>query len=152
MKLLIDADACPVVNLAIGVAGECGVLATLICDDAHEMKREGAETITVSRGADSADFRLVNLISAGDAVITQDYGLAAMCMAKGASVLDQNGMAYTRENIEGLLWQRHEARKLRRSGKHTKGPKKRTDRQDLDFAEALKKLLKKHEQMRSDGV
>ena len=73
MKLWIDADACPVVNEAIRTAQKYGVEVTLVCDDAHMMQREGATTITVLRGADSADLRLVNLLSRGDAVVTQDY-------------------------------------------------------------------------------
>lgn len=141
MQLLIDADACPVTELAMGIAKEFGIRVTLVCDDAHEMHREGAETITVLRGEDSADFRLVNLLCAGDVVVTQDYGLAAMCLARGAHALSQNGLLYTGENIDGLLGQRHVARKLRRSGGRTKGPPKRTAEQDKAFAAVLRELF-----------
>ena len=141
MKIFIDADACPVTDIAIKIAKENGIEVTLVCDFAHEMQREGAKTVTVMRGADSADFRLVNLLSPGDIVITQDYGLAAMCMAKGARGLNQNGLEYTRENIDGLLWQRHEARKFRQSGGRTKGPSKRKEEQNQQFAAALRQLL-----------
>ena len=142
MKILVDADGCPVVNSTIACAKQAGVKVLLICDTAHEFRREGAETITVSKGADSADFRLVNLIGAGDIVVTQDYGLAAMALAKQARVLNQNGMRYTDENIGALLLARHTARKIRRGGGRLKGPAKRTKEDDEAFLEALTALLK----------
>lgn len=141
MKLWIDADACPVVNEAIAVAQRHGVEVTLVCDDAHVMQREGAQTITVLRGADSADLKLVNLLNRGDAVVTQDYGLAALCLARGAKVLDQNGRVYTDENIDSLLGMRHVAAKVRRGGGRLKGLPKRERWQDEQFVTTLEKLL-----------
>ena len=141
MRLLIDADACPVVERAIDAAAKRGIPVTLVCDDAHQMSRAHAETVTVSRGADSADFALVNLTHRGDIVVTQDYGLAAMCLAKGARILHQDGREYTEQNIDGLLAFRHEAKKLRRAGGRTKGPAKRTAAQDEAFSAALALLL-----------
>lgn len=141
MKLWIDADACPVVNEAIVVARNHHIEVTLVCDDAHVMQREGAQTITVLRGADSADLKLVNLLSRGDAVVTQDYGLAALCLARGAKVLDQNGRRYTNDNIDSLLGIRHVAAKVRRGGGRMKGPPKREKWQDEQFAQALEKVL-----------
>ena len=82
MKILIDADACPVVDIAVGLCREFGVECLLLCDTAHEMHRDGAETLVFDKGADSVDFALVNRTAAGDIVITQDYGLAAMCLAE----------------------------------------------------------------------
>lgn len=78
-RLLIDADACPVVEIALRAARARGVEVLLVCDDAHEMRREGARTVTVARGADSADLRLVNLLEPGDIVVTQDYGPGQRC-------------------------------------------------------------------------
>ena len=141
MKLFIDADACPVTGLAVCIAKEWGIQTLLVSDHHHRQNHEGVETILVMKGADSADFRLVNLLSSGDVVVTQDYGLAAMCLSKGTRVLNQNGMEYGEHNIDGLLWQRHEARKIRRGGGRTKGPSKRTAEQDLDFEETLRRLL-----------
>jgi uncharacterized protein YaiI (UPF0178 family) len=113
----------------------------LICDTAHRIERSGAETIVIDKGADSADFALVNRTHQGDIVITQDYGLASMCLAKGARVLHQDGWEYTIYNIDALLLQRHESRKYRASGGRTKGPKKRTNAQDQAFCAAFEKLL-----------
>ena len=93
MKLLIDADACPVVDSTIACARQNATEEIiLLCDTSHLIERDFAKTIVVSKGADSADFALVNLVTAGDIVVTQDYGLAAMCLAKKAHVLNQNGL------------------------------------------------------------
>jgi uncharacterized protein YaiI (UPF0178 family) len=140
-RLLIDADACPVTEIALVIARERGVPVVLVCDDAHQMRREGAETITVLGGADSVDFRLVNLLTPGDIVVTQDYGLAAMCLARGAKALHQDGWFYTAGNIDGLLMKRHAARRFRQAGGRTKGPPKRTQAQDQAFAQALRDAL-----------
>lgn len=141
MQLWIDADACPVVNIAIRVAARHGVEVTLVCDDAHHMQREGARTITVSRGADSADLMLVNLVHKGDCVVTQDYGLAALCLARGAKPMDQNGRIYDENNIDSLLGMRHISQKVRRAGGRMKGPPKRTKEQDDWFEQALESVL-----------
>ena len=142
-QLWIDADACPVVDLAIRIAGTCGVAVNLVCDDAHFMQREGARTLMVSRGADSADLALVNHLRKGDVAVTQDYGLAALCLARGAQVLDQNGRIYDDGNIDSLLGMRHVAAKVRRGGGRLKGPAKRTREQDEQFAAALESILQK---------
>ncbi len=141
MHLWIDADACPVVDIAIRIAQRHRVEVTLVCDDAHHMQRDGARTITVARGADSADLMLVNLVHKGDAVITQDYGLAALCLARGAKPMDQNGRTYDENNIDSLLGMRHISQKVRRAGGRMKGLPKRTKGQDEWFEQALERLL-----------
>lgn len=141
MKIYIDADGCPVVRNTLKIAKKFGVLCVIICDTAHRIEYDGAETIVVSQGADSVDFRLVNLISKGDIVITQDYGLAAMCLGKNAIVLHQDGKQYTEENISGLLEFRAIGKKIRRNGDRTKGMPKRTMQQDFDFERVLVELL-----------
>lgn len=72
--------------------------------------REGGGT---AKGVDSVDFALVNLVPPGDVVVTQDYGLAAMCLARGVRILNQDGMEYTADNIDALLLARHTAKKIR---------------------------------------
>lgn len=141
MKVLIDADACPVVSIAVSLCKESGIECILICDTAHRMERDGAVTIVIDKGADSADFALANRVEKGDIIVTQDYGLASMCLAKGGRVLHQDGWEYTQWNIDALLFERHEARKFRASGGRTKGPKKRTSAQDQAFSAAFSKLL-----------
>ena len=141
MKIYIDADGCPVVKSTVKIAGEFQISCVIICDTSHRIELDGAETIVVSQGADSVDFRLVNMISAGDMVITQDYGLASMCLGKRAIVLHQDGKQYTEENITGLLEFRAIGKKIRRSGGRTKGMPKRTQEQNIAFENVLRKLL-----------
>jgi len=141
MRILIDADGCPVVGMTVRLGREYGVPVYILCDTSHRFEREGAVTLVFSKGADSVDFALANRVRLGDLVITQDYGLAAMCLARRARVLDQNGREYTAENIDSLLLARHTAQKIRRAGGRLKGPAKRTPRQDADFEKALRALL-----------
>ena len=141
MKLLIDADGCPVVDLTVRLAREFGVKCLILCDTAHVFQKEGAETLTVSKGADSADFALVNALAPGDLAVTQDYGLAAMCLSRKARVLRQDGLEYTDDNIGSLLLARHTARKIRRGGGRLHGPKKRDAQQDAAFEAALIRVL-----------
>ena len=141
MKVLIDADACPVVDIAVALCGQHHTACLLLCDTAHEMHREGAQTLVFDKGSDSVDFALVNRVGTGDIVVTQDYGLASMCLAKGARVLHQNGWEYTPYNIDALLFQRHASREYRAAGGRTKGPSKRKNAQNQAFTETLRKLL-----------
>lgn len=141
MKVLIDADACPVVDIAVTLCRQRTIECLLLCDTAHEMQREGAQTLVFDKGSDSVDFALVNRVAAQDIVITQDYGLASMCLAKGARVLHQDGWQYTQYNIDALLFQRHASREYRAAGGRTKGPAKRKNTQNQAFSDALQKLL-----------
>ncbi len=142
-RVLIDADGCPVVNLAIEAAKKYGLACVIVCDEAHVFEREGAETITVTRGADSADYRITNMANKTDVVVTQDYGLAAMVLAKQAKAINQDGNVYNENNIDGLLFYRHEARKVRMAGGHLKGKPKRKKEQDQAFYNALSALMEK---------
>lgn len=75
MKLLLDADGCPVVDLSVSIAKQYGIECLILCDTSHEIVREGARTIVLSKGPDSVDYALVNRVCPGDLVVTQDYGL-----------------------------------------------------------------------------
>lgn len=141
MKILIDADGCPVVDISIQICKQYNIPCFLLCDTAHEFHREDAQTLVFDKGADSVDYALVNRISPGDIVITQDYGLASMCLARSARILHQDGWEFTRDNIDALLLVRHDARKHRASGGRFKGPKKRTPQQNQMFADALDRLI-----------
>ncbi|MCX7614485.1 MAG: DUF188 domain-containing protein [Clostridiales bacterium] len=141
MRVLIDADGCPVVDITVAVAKEFDIKCIILCDTSHVFDKAGSDTITVSKGSDSVDFALVNMLEKGDIVITQDYGLAAMCLARGAKPMNQNGMVYDDNNIEALLLARHTARKIRNAGGRLKGNAKRTAAQDTLFKEKLKEML-----------
>lgn len=141
MKIVIDADGCPVVRLTLQIAKSFQIPCTVVCDTAHTFAVD-AKVITVSKGADSADFQIVNLLSPQDIVVTQDYGLAAMCLARGARALNQNGLIFQPQNIDSLLLSRHIHKKQRMAGNHLKGPKRRDAAQDKNFEAALVQLLR----------
>lgn len=141
MKILIDADGCPVVDITVALAKKYQLECLLLCDTSHIFEKEGAQTLTISKGADSVDFALVNLAQPGDLVVTQDYGLAAMCLARNAAALNQDGIEYTVDNIDALLLQRHAAKKIRNAGGRLKGPQKRKPQQDAAFQDKLTELL-----------
>jgi len=139
----VDADACPVVRIVEQAARRHGLPVTLLCDTNHALTSDYSEVRTISAGRDSVDFALVNLCQRGDIVVTQDYGVAAMTLGKGAHGIHQSGQWYTNDNIDSMLMQRHMAQKARRaSGKHHfKGPPKRTREDDLRFEESFEQLI-----------
>ena len=141
MTVFVDADACPVTKIAESIAKKHSLPCTLICDTSHVISSEYSRVITASKGRDCADFVLLKLVSKGDVVVTQDYGLAALCLAKGSFAINQNGMEYTSFNIDSLLNSRHLNAKVRRSGGRIKGPSKRTSLQDEQFRQNFEKLI-----------
>lgn len=143
MKILIDADGCPVVDITIEIAKVFNIDVLIMCDTSHVFNKPGIETIVLSKGADSVDFALVNKVIKGDIIVTQDYGLAAMVLAKGGYPINQNGKIYTNENIDQLLFNRHISKKIRKSGGKTRGPKKRQKEDDILFEKNLIQLCEK---------
>ena len=142
MRIYVDADACPVVRQTEKIAEKYNVPVTLICDTNHMLSSGYSDIIVADAGADSVDIVLVNRCSKGDIVVSQDYGVAAMALGKGAYPIHQNGRWYTNENIDELLMQRHMAKAARRKRKnHLKGPKKRTAEDDARFMESLERLV-----------
>ena len=142
-KICIDADGCPVVNEVIKIGQQLEIDVIIFCDTSHEIVREGATTVTVSKGNDSADFALVNKIQKGDIVVTQDYGLATMVLAKNGFCVDQNGREYTHQNIDGLLNIRHMSKKIRQNGGRLKGPKKRAKDANKIFSEKFRQICER---------
>ena len=142
MKIYVDADACPVVAIVVQIAKEYEIPVTLLCDTNHVLYSDYSEVVTVGAGADAVDFKLVSLCHKGDIVVTQDYGVAAMILGKGAYGIHQSGKWYTNENIDRMLMERHLAKKTRNAKKHhLKGPAKRTDEDDRRFAESFTRFV-----------
>lgn len=141
MKILIDADGCPVVKQTTQIAKENNIEVAIFCDTSHIISSDYAEVVTVSKGADSVDFALVNKVESGDIVVTQDYGLAAMVLSKGGRAITQNGMIISDSNLGLLLATRYESKKARMSGTHLKGPKKRSAQNDEAFIKSFKSML-----------
>lgn len=142
-RILVDADACPVLREAETVAIKRGLPIMLLCDEHHMLRSEVAEVRYISSGADAVDIALMNLCRRGDVVVTQDYGVAAMALGRGAYAIHHSGKRYTDENIDLMLMERHMAKKARRASAkhHLKGPSRFTDQDRQRFLAAFGALV-----------
>lgn len=143
MKIYIDADGCPVVNLTTSIAKEYNIPLIIVKNYAHEITSEYATVITVDIAADSADYYIINNIKEGDIVVSQDYGVAAIAISKKATCITQNGLIISNHNIDGLLHSRHMNQQLRKSKKYYSKNKKRTKQDDQNFQTQLYTLINK---------
>lgn len=144
MKIYVDADACPVKDIIISEGIKADLPVILVTSFSHFSIAEqpsGVETIYVDSGADAADYRIMKLAQKGDIIITQDYGLASLCLAKGCTVLHHTGYTYTNENIDQLLQTRYLSAMARKSGKRTKGPKPFTAEDKEKFRRLFKSAI-----------
>ena len=143
MNIFVDADACPVVGIVETIAEKYNISTTLLCDTNHILYSDYSEVIVVGAGADAVDYKLISICHKGDVVVSQDYGVAAMALGKGAYAIHQSGKWYTNENIDQMLMERHLNKKVRRSShkNHMKGPRKRTEEDDVRFAQSFEKLV-----------
>lgn len=146
MKIFVDGDGSPVKETVIEVAVEKALDVVIVTSVDHYSLKDYPENVSfvyVDKGADAADFKIVQLIKKGDLLITQDYGLASLVLPKGVLVLHQLGYQYTKENIDGLLEQRYFSGQIRRKGGRTKGLKPFTDQDRTTFKQALIELVKR---------
>lgn len=148
MKIYVDADACPVKDSIIAIAKENHKLVVLVKSFAHYSNKpqpEGVKTIYVDTDTDAADYRIMQLANSEDIIVTQDYGLASLALAKGCTVIHHKGFQYTNENINQLLEARYASAMARKSGKRTKGPKAFTAEDEKKFNERFRSILEKTE-------
>ena len=124
MHLWIDADACPVVRITEQIAQKYDIPVTLLCDTNHVLISDYSEVVVVGAGEDAVDYNLIGICHRGDIVVSQDYGVAAMALGKGAYAIHQSGKWYTNENIDRMLMERHLNKKARKAThkNHVKGP------------------------------
>ena len=143
VQIFVDADACPVVGIIETIAEKYNISTTLLCDTNHILYSDYSEVIVVGAGADAVDYKLISICHKGDVVVSQDYGVAAMALGKGAYAIHQSGKWYTDENIDQMLMERHLNKKARRSShkNHIRGPRKRTEDDDIRFAQSFEKLV-----------
>ncbi len=144
MQVFVDADACPVVGIVEKISKEHNIPVTLLCDTNHVLSSDYSEVIIVGAGTDAVDYKLVSICQRVDIVVSQDYGVAAMALGKGAYAIHQSGKWYTNDNIDQMLMERHLNKKARRSShkNHSKGPRKRTNEDDIHFAQSFEKLIR----------
>jgi uncharacterized protein len=143
LKILVDADACPVKQIIESVAKNYKLKVIMFIDTSHKLKSDYSEIVVVSQGKESVDIALINQTQVNDIIITQDYGLAAMGLSKKAFVINQNGLIYNDENINQLLFERFLSAKIRRSGGRTSNAKKRSPDNDKNFRLKFEELCKK---------
>ena len=141
MKIYIDADGCPVVNLTVDIGREYGLEVIIVKNYAHDITSDYASVVTVDIAADSADYYIINRVQKGDIVVTQDYGVAAITISKQAICITQNGLVISNENIDGLLNSRHLNQQLRKNKKHYSKIKKRTPENDINFEQKIRALI-----------
>ena len=128
MTIYIDADACPVTRIAERVAREYAIPVVLLSDTNHVLSSDYSEIRVIGAGADAVDIALINMCRPGDIVVSQDYGVAALALGKGAKAIHQSGRWYTDENIDGLLMERHMAKVARRRAKQSPERPSKADR------------------------
>ncbi|MFD1739481.1 YaiI/YqxD family protein [Bacillus salitolerans] len=148
MKIYVDADACPVKDIIIFEGRNADIPVILVTSFSHFSNAEqpsGVETIYVDSGADAADYRIMKLAEKGDIIVTQDYGLASLGLAKGMIVVHHKGFSYTNENIDQLLQTRYLSAMARKSGKRTKGPKPFTAEDREQFRRLFKQVISRDE-------
>ena len=140
-NILVDADACPVKAEILRVAKKHGLPVIMVIDTSHELSDGYSTVVTVDKAADSVDFAIIARLAAGDVVVTQDFGLASMVLAKKARAINPSGLVYTIENIDRLLFERHFNQKARRMGEKTPHARKRTAGDNLKFLEVFERLI-----------
>ncbi len=141
MKIIVDADACPktVLQICLQKGHQFHVPVWTIASFNHNIISD--HHVIVGNASQETDLKVLNLTDKGDVIITQDWGLAAMVLGKGAKCLSPDGREYQPENIAFMLEERDMKAKYRRSGGRTRGPKKRTAEDDLRFATGLDRVL-----------
>ena len=139
-KILVDADACPVKDIILQVAKRHSLPVIFFIDTSHVLEEDYATVVIIGKGKDAVDFALVNRTEKDGIVVTQDYGLAAMVLARGACAIHPGGMIYTKNNMDRLLLERHVNAKIRRAGGRHSGPSKRSPLDDSRFQQALERL------------
>lgn len=143
MRVIVDADACPVKNIIKEIALKYKTEVIMVCDTSHEISDDYCTVVTVDKHSDSADIYIINNAKDGDVVVTSDFGVAALALGKGVKCIGNNGICYTNDNIDRLLFERFLGKKVRMGGGKTKGPKKRTAEDDFIFRNEFEKILSK---------
>ncbi|MFC3798216.1 DUF188 domain-containing protein [Cohnella sp. GCM10012308] len=144
VRVVVDADACPVKPEIAACVRAAGTRALLVSSHAHVLHaEEGVDVVTVDASDQSADLYIANALKSSDILVTGDYGLAALGLARGAAVLTPRGKVIGEDDIDGLLAQRHFSAKQRRGGMRTRGPKPFTDEDRDRFQQKLTLLLRR---------
>ncbi len=142
MRIIIDGDACPVIDLAESIAHKFNIELVLFCDYNHNIKLNYGKVVKVDQSYQSVDMKIINFATRKDIIITDDYGLASLALSKKASAINSKGKIYTDKNIDTLLMKRHINKKIRRAGGRHPTAKKRSKKDDENFKINLIRLIK----------
>ncbi|KPV42136.1 DUF188 domain-containing protein [Alicyclobacillus ferrooxydans] len=141
--ILIDADAAPrdTIVTADRLGAQFGAEVITISTVNHHFER--TNHVLVDAHPQAVDMVIIARINRNKAyiVVTQDYGLAALSLGKGARAISPRGLIYTNDNIDRLLMERDIHARERRLSRRTKGPAARTTEDAVQFAAALEALL-----------
>lgn len=143
MRIIVDGDACPGRQYIEKAAKENNIEVIIFCTYDHMIQSDYSKVILVDSGFQSVDMRVVNETKNKDIIITQDYGVAAMVLSKGAFAISPKGHIYSNENIDKLLFERHLSHKARSAGLKGKNPTKRKKEDDEKLYNNLIYLIKK---------
>lgn len=147
MAIWVDADACPVVikEILCRAADRWKIQTTFVANQAIRVPNSPfIRTRQVMQGFDVADQEIMDLLTVGDLVVTQDIPLAAEAIEKGADVFNPRGQAFTRENIRQRLAMRNFMEELRNAGQVTGGPSAFSQADRKEFADQLDRWLQRN--------
>lgn len=140
MRILVDADSCPVKGIIVEVARKLGIPVIMFIDTCHILDDGYSKVVIVDKGRDSVDIALINATLKNDIIVTGDYGVAAMALSKMAVPIDNHGHVISQENIDRHLFERHISQKIRRSGGRAFNPKARKKEDNLKFERKLMEI------------
>ncbi|WP_425446092.1 YaiI/YqxD family protein [Dethiothermospora halolimnae] len=144
MKIIVDGDACPVKDIILQISKEYSISTVFIVSINHILSaNDGIEIKYCDNYSQSVDIEIVNTVSKGDIVVTNDYGLASLVISKNCYCISPKGNIFNKDNIDNYLLRRHISMIERKKGTKTKGPKKRNKQDDIRFKEGLIKLIEK---------
>jgi uncharacterized protein YaiI (UPF0178 family) len=123
MKILVDADACPVKDEVYRVARRHGLPVLVVANAPMRVPPDGSVALEVVGGRfDAADDHIVERAEPGDVVVTNDVPLAARCLARSAEVVSPSGRRFTEDSIGDDVATRDLLAHLRGGGAITGGP------------------------------
>ena len=138
LRILVDADACPVKDEIYRVAARHGAPCFVVANSFIRTPRDQQVTfIRVGNGFDAADNWIADRSGPGAVVVTADVPLASRCVAAGAVVLGPDGRGFTENSVGMALAMRNLMQDLREAGAVTGGPRPFSARDRSAFLSAL---------------
>lgn len=142
IRILVDADACPVKDEIVRVAERHGLVAIFVSNAWMRLPASHLiEHRIVAQGPDAADDWIADEIVASDVCVTQDIPLADRCLKKGARALSPTGRPFTPDNIGMARAMRDLKGHLRETGDIRDGPAAFTRGDRSRFLQALEQAV-----------